>query len=179
MPSWFLRDSAVALSEPVYHFFIASVQQGLVPRCWKMANIVLVPRKLAHQNLFIRRSEKNFTHAQLKSDSGVVHGPMDVADNYKRIRQAAIWRVERMVNFPCLDWYFPLQALDTWNYVRELFVDYSKAFVYVDHATVISKMTSLGILHFTLKWTHSLLYSLKECNASKLTILFPFGPPQR
>jgi hypothetical protein len=40
LPNWFLRDFAFAISEPVSHIFNSSVQNGVVPSLWKMANVV-------------------------------------------------------------------------------------------------------------------------------------------
>jgi len=44
IPNWILRDFAFALSEPIYHLFNSSIQSGLVPRNWKMVNVVMLPK---------------------------------------------------------------------------------------------------------------------------------------
>jgi hypothetical protein len=73
---------------------------------------------------------------------------MTAANNYKQIRQAVAWSVERAVNYLIVIFYTWHQALDTCNYVRVLFVDYFKVFGHFDDTTVLtvlSKMASLGI----------------------------------
>ena len=54
------------------------------------------------------------------------------------------------------------QAIDEHDSVRTLFIDYSKAFDHVDHATVLRKLAALGVQPFLLKWMHSFLKDRKQ-----------------
>jgi hypothetical protein len=73
---------------------------------------------------------------------------VDVAGNCGQIRQARQHRAlkGRSTTHALIDilhiWH---QALDDRNSVRVLFIDYSKAFDQIDHATVLDKMASLGV----------------------------------
>jgi Reverse transcriptase (RNA-dependent DNA polymerase) len=54
------------------------------------------------------------------------------------------------------------QALDNRSSVRTLFIDFSKAFDHVDHATEFRKMKCPGVQPFLLRWMHSFLYERKQ-----------------
>jgi Reverse transcriptase (RNA-dependent DNA polymerase) len=53
-------------------------------------------------------------------------------------------------------------ALNDSNFIKALFVDYSKAFDNVDHSTGLSKMTALHIHPYPLKWVHSFLLDSQQ-----------------
>ena len=44
IPNWNLHDFAFALSDPICYLFNSSIHLGLVPRIWKMANVVMLPK---------------------------------------------------------------------------------------------------------------------------------------
>jgi hypothetical protein len=44
IPNWFLKEYAFAISEPICHIFNASISTGIVPRLWKTANVVPIPK---------------------------------------------------------------------------------------------------------------------------------------
>ena len=44
LPNWLLRDFAPVLCKPVCAIFNTSIQEGLVPIQWKMANVTMIPK---------------------------------------------------------------------------------------------------------------------------------------
>ena len=44
LPNWALREYAFAISEPLCHMFYYFLQNGEIPRIWKAANVVLIPK---------------------------------------------------------------------------------------------------------------------------------------
>jgi hypothetical protein len=54
------------------------------------------------------------------------------------------------------------QALDNSQSTRTLFVDYSKTFDHVDHATVLEKMSALGVDPELMTWLRSFLSNRQQ-----------------
>ena len=163
IPNWVLRDFAFALSEPICTIFNYSIQHGIVPALWKMANVVPIPK--AHPPRSIENDLR----------------PISLTSTLSKVLEAFVgrWMLNSLVNkFDCrqfgalrgrstthalIDILHTLhQALDNNQSARVLFVDYCKALDRVDHATVLRKMAILGIDPFLLRWMHSFLLNRQQ-----------------
>jgi hypothetical protein len=162
IPNWFLRDFAFAISEPICHIFNASVQHGTVPACWKMANVIPIPKVRPPKSLHDDLRPISLTPTLSKILESFIGQRMLSVCKFDRRQYGAL--KGRSTTHALIDilhtWH---QALDDRNSARVLFIDFSKAFDHVDHTTVLDKMASLGVLPpFILRWMHSFLHESKQ-----------------
>ena len=164
IPNWFLRDFAFTLSDPISNIFNASIRQGVMPRCWKAAYIVPIPKQHPPKSIHddIRPISLTPTISKVL-ESFVGRWMLDSIGNQFDIRQFGALKGRSTTHALIEITHTWQQALDQHNSVRTLCIDYSKAFDHVDHAIVLRKLTDLGVQPFLLKWMHSFLHGRRQC----------------
>jgi len=146
IPNWFLKEFAFAIADPVCHIFNASFSSGSVPDIWKRANVIPIPKTNPPQSICDDLRPISLTATLSKLLESLIGRRLlpkivDKLDSKQfgalrgRSTTHALTAITHM-------WH---QALDNCMSVRALFVDYSKAFDHVDHATVLSKM---AVVHY-------------------------------
>jgi hypothetical protein len=163
VPNWYLRDFAFALSEPICHIFNCSLQLGKVPYLWKAANVVPIPKSGAPKSTENDLRPISLTPTLSKVlESFVGRWVLPALSSHFDCRQFGAIK-GRSTTHALIDivntWH---QALDNSQSTRTLFVDYSKAFDHVGHATVLEKMSALGVDPELTTWLRSFLSNRQQ-----------------
>jgi Reverse transcriptase (RNA-dependent DNA polymerase) len=163
LPNWFLRDFAFAISEPICHIFQSSLKQGVVPRLWKMANVVPVPKVNPPQSIEQDLRPISLTSTLSKILESLVGRrilptitPHIDSKQYGGLRGRST--THALVNVA----HQLHQAIDNRNSSRCLFLDYTKAFDRVNHTAVLEKMSTMGVQNIYLRWMHSFLSNRQQ-----------------
>ena len=155
IPSWVFKEYAMILSLPVMKIINSSYTENKLPPIWKQANIIPVPKVTpAHD---INQHLRPISLTPLLSK---------VAEEFVVIKhlKPAILKVLDVNQYGVIPGSSTCQALikmiHKWSEatdgarasVRIVLVDYQKAFDYVDHTIVLSKLKSLEIPDSTVNW---------------------------
>ena len=155
IPSWVFKEYAMILSLPVMKIINSSYTENKLPPIWKQANIIPVPKVTpAHD---INQHLRPISLTPLLSK---------VAEEFVVIKhlKPAILKVLDVNQYGVIPGSSTSQALikmiHKWSEatdgarasVRIVLVDYQKAFDYVDHTIVLSKLKSLEIPDSTVNW---------------------------
>ena len=158
LPNWFLRDFAFALCDPLAWIFNSSIREGLVPKIWKKANVVAIPKIKPPKSVEQDLRPISLTSTISKVFESLVGKWMLDAIGDKLDKQQFGAIKGRSTSHALVDimhkWH---KALDERQAIRVVFIDYAKAFDHVDHPTVIKKLAVLGVPPIILRWIHSLL----------------------
>ena len=158
LPNWLLKEMAPFLADPVCAIFNSSLSQGHVPKTWKQANVIPVPKihppKLVENDL----RPISLTATLSKILESFVGGWILEAVGHQLDTNQYGARKERSTSHALVSvLHYWSTALDNGNSVRALFVDYSKAFDRVDHNTLLNKMMAVGVPKLVLRWLFSFL----------------------
>ena len=163
IPNWLLRDFSSLLCQPLAAIYNSSIRQGSVPRIWKSAEVIPVPK---------------------------IHPPASIQDDLRPI--SLLPTLAKVLEGIVRDWLMPslepllddnqfgcrpgrstthaltaiqhkwMQTLDNNGSVRALFVDFKKAFDIVNHNILFSKLKNFNISHCLLKWFASYLFHRRQ-----------------
>ena len=158
LPNWLLKDMAPFLADPVCAIFNSSVRQGHVPKLWKQANVIPVPKvhppKLVENDLrpisltaTLSKILESFVGGWILEAVGHQLGTNQYGALKERSTSHALVSVLHHWS----------TALDSGNSVRALFVDYSKAFDRVDHNVLLNEMVAFGVPKPVIRWLFSFL----------------------
>ena len=145
LPNWLLKDMAPFLADPVCAISNSSVRQGHVPKLWKQANVIPVPKvhppKLVENDLrpisltaTLSKILESFVGGWILEAVGHQLGTNQYGALKERSTSHALVSVLHHWS----------TALDSGNSVRALFVDYSKAFDRVDHNALLNRTIAIG-----------------------------------
>ena len=153
-PSWVLKEYSIILSLPVMKILNSYVENKLPP-IWKQANVIPVPKVTLIQDINQYLRPISLTPILSK-----------VAEKFvvNKHLKPSILKVIDVNQYGFIPGSSTSQALikmlHKWSEatdgartsVRILLVDYKKAFDYVDHAIVLSKLQTLDIPNSTIRW---------------------------
>lgn len=163
IPNWLLRDFAYIIAEPVCNIVNASIINGVVPSLWKQADVVPIPKLHPATSITSDLRPISLTPTLSKVLEKLVGRRMlpKILDKFDQRQFGALKGRSTTHALAAIthQWH---QALDNRQSSRTLFVDYSKAFDHVDHQTVLSKMTALGLDHWAIQWMHSFLSNRQQ-----------------
>ena len=158
IPNWFLRDFAFAISEPICHIFNTSIKEGIMPTVWKMANVIPVPKTKPPKSIESDLRPISLTSTLSKMLESIVGSWIltKIAHKFDIMQYGGIKgrsTTHALINImnTCH------AASDNKRSVRMMFIDYSKAFEYVDHSLLLTKLSHLDIDSFIIRWTASFL----------------------
>ena len=177
VPNWVWRDYAPWLAEPVCAIFNLSLRHGIVPRTWKLANVVPIPKTIPPTRIDKDLRPISLTPTLSKVlESFVGQWILDELKGKLDPRQYGALR-GKSTTHELVDilhhWH---QALDDHSSVRTVFVDYAKAFDHVDHSIVIRKLLNLGVSSTLVRWVCSFLcdrqqrVKISDCVSEWLTL---------
>ena len=165
IPSWVFKEYAMILSLPVMKIINSSYTENKLPPIWKKANIIPVPKVTpAHDiNQHLRPISLTPLLSKVAEEFGVI----------KHLKPAILKVLD--VNQHCV---IPgsstsqalIKMIHKWSEatdgarasVRIVLVDYQKAFDYVDHTIVLSKLKSLEIPDSTVNWIADFLSNRQQ-----------------
>ena len=154
IPSWVFKESAMILSLPVMKIINSSYTENKLPPIWKKANIIPVPKVTPAHDINQHLRPISLTPLYFPKSPFVV---------IKHLKPA-ILKVLDVNQYGVIPGSSTSQALikmiHKWSEatdgarasVRIVLVDYQKAFDYVDHTIVLSKLKSLEIPDSTVNW---------------------------
>ncbi len=162
LPGRILRKFAYELAEPLKLIFNESIRQGTFPECWKKANVIPVPK-----------NEKDFRPISLLSNISKVFERLVL---HKYILPSLGPRFDDsqygFLPSPHAGTCTALTYLRNWSltmleqkggYIRNLLVDYSKAFDKLSHKVIMERLkTETGLPTLLLNWCQSYLTNRKQ-----------------
>jgi len=163
LPNWILKEFAFTLADPICSIFNASVRQCTLPRIWKCANVVPIPKVKPTQSVDSDLRPISLTPTLSKLlESFVGQWMLEAIGNNFDLKQFGGLR-ERSTIHALIDILQPWHAaLDAKKSVRVLFIDYAKAFDHADHSIILSKMAAIGIPDFIIHWMFSFLADRRQ-----------------
>ena len=163
LPNWFLKDFAFVIAEPVCHIFNASIRHGIVPDIWKSANVVPLPKSNPPRSIHDDLRPISLTPTLSKLlESMLGRRLLPYLAHKFDPRQFGALKGRSTTHALTAILHLWHQALDNHKSIRTVFVDYSKAFDHVDHATVLAKMAALNIHPCLIRWMHSFLSNRQQ-----------------
>ena len=184
IPVKVIRNLASILSEPICAIINSSIHQGIVPEAWKMSRITPLPkcfppstvendiRPIAITNQLAKIAEKFVSkffneHFELHLDSN------QFGCTSSRSTTHALIKILHQIS----------QASDnSKNFIRILFVDFSKAFDKIDHNILFQKFVDFDFPPHIAAWSLSFLHDRKQYvkigNSHSETLISNAGTPQ-
>ena len=150
LPSWLFRSCSYELAAPIAHIYNCSIHSGLVPNPWKTAVVTPVPKVSRPASLGEYRPISVTPILSRIAEKFIV----------RKFIRPAILDQDQFAFKPtgsttcalvCLQ-HHVTRLLETNMYVRCLVIDFSKAFDTIDHAILLSKLSSFSIPNRVLNW---------------------------
>ena len=146
IPNWILRDFAFAFSDFICDLFNLSIQSGLVPRIWEMANVVMLPKSHPPTSMEKDLRPISLTPTLSKILGAFIGGWMleEICSKFDDHQFGTVKgrsTIQELVNIL----HICHQAADHQKIARAVFIDFAKAF---DHHLVLNKMAALGVPPF-------------------------------
>ena len=147
IPPWALTDCSHLLATPVTALFNSSLREGVLPKLWKTATIIPVSKK--HPPVTIENDIRpiSLTPIIVKVFELLVLKWVDVCvkpqtDDKQYGGMAGTCTTDALVEM-LHKWYESIDV--TGNFVRVLFLDYSKAFDLINHDILLNLMTGMEV----------------------------------
>ena len=164
IPNWILRDFAFALADPVSHIFNQSLKLGKVPKLWKMANVVVIPKSNPPSSIETDLRPISLTPTLSKILESIIgHWALPNIRPQLDCRQyggiegrSTTHELITTILHQCHE------AVENHKIVRMLLIDFKKAFDHVDHNIVIRKLTELNVKPFIVRWIFSFLQNRQQ-----------------
>ena len=165
IPSWVLKNYAILLSLPVMEIINCSFRERKLPKSWKLANVVPIPkstpvqdinqqlRPISLTSILSKVAEDFVVRKELKPDILKILDPNQFGViSGSSTSQALIKMIHRWT-----------EATDgSGASVRVVLFDYQKAFDFVDHSIIVTKLKSLDIRYATIKWIKDFLTNRQQ-----------------
>ena len=156
LPNGILRDFATLLSRPICAVFNACLREGFFPKCWKSAEIIPAPKVNPPRSLRDDLSPISLIPTLGKILESIIAGwILDILQpSFDKYQFGAIKGRSTAHGLISLlhEW---METLDAGGSVRNVFVNFRKAFDHVDHNLLINKLLSYDIPHCLIRWVHS------------------------
>ena len=155
IPTWLLKENADLLADPVRDILNCSYREGRLPKQWKKANIIPVPKKkpICDVNKHLRPISLTFILSKIGEDFVV-----------KKFIKSAVLKIIDNNQFGTVPKSSTTQALISmlhkWNKptdgtgspVRVVLFDFKKAFDLIDHNILIEKLSKLDLPPMVMSW---------------------------
>jgi hypothetical protein len=157
VPAWVFRSFSLALAPAVAKLFTASLSQGIVPQCYKMASILPIPKG---GNCLEFRPISLLPHLSKALEKVVRSSWLKPVLSHLDPNQFAFTGVPGCGTTTALTSINTsiLQHLDSSSGAsRVLMVDFSKAFDKADHGTILKRLANLKVPRECLLWIANFL----------------------
>ena len=162
--AWIFHDFSHIVAAPLASIFNASIQQGIMPACWKIAHTVPIPKINPPGKI-----ESDLRPISLTPIASKVLEHFSCTWMYEAIKDkidpnqfggvkcsSTTMALLTIINYIA-------QATDSGgNHVRMLLCDFSKAFDLVNHNIVLEKLRVMGVPACLLKWSANFLFERKQ-----------------
>ena len=181
IPPWLLKSAASAFAPSVSYLLNVSLKTGVVPRSFKLANIIPIPKP--HLNHHLPQSYRGISLTSVVSKvlETVVKEQISHFFEYDNLFNDNQYgfrpgRCCEDLLLTCVDeWQ---QSVDEGKYVAVAFLDLSKAFDNVDHQTLLLDLSTMHFSGSVLKWFSSYL----SCRYQRVAInntISDFSPVEK
>lgn len=182
IPAIFIKSCLDTLVEPLYLIFNKSLNEGIFPDKWKLANIVPI-YKNGGKNLI-----ENYRGISLLNIFGKVFEAIITDELFFLVKnklnsfQHGFFRGRSTLTNLVPFVQTVVEAMEDGKQVDAVYTDFSKAFDKVHHGTLLVKLENFGIHGNLLRWIESYLANrsqmVKINNATSKTIAVTSGVPQ-
>ena len=164
IPPWALKECSHLLAAPVTAIFNSSLREGVLPKLWKTATIIPVSKK--HPPVTIENDIRpiSLTPIIAKVFESLVLKWVDYyvkpqIDDKQYGGMAGTCTTDALVEM-LHKWYESTDV--TGNFVRVLFLDYSKAFDLINHDILLNKMTGMEVPAHLVRWMAAFLLDREQ-----------------
>jgi hypothetical protein len=163
LPSWFLKENAIALSPTITTIFNASLSQHVIPDLWRIAAIHPIPkvntptamsqlRPISVTSVLCRVLERLVCKRYLLNNI-----PPGIISDQFGFRPTGSTTAALIALLHHI-----YQMLEKHSFVRCLLIDFSKAFDVVSHPILFNKVSMLPIPNFIKLWIKNFLTNRKH-----------------
>ena len=153
IPNRILKDFAYILADPVATIFNKSLSTGVVPRIWKEANVIPIPKCNQPESESDTRPISLTPGLSKVLEDFVVRWLLDDLNGKIDTRQFGCLK-GLSTTFCLLDmlhtWLSHLDSQD--KHIRICFLDFSKAFDRIGYSILINKLIDLGVRRSLIPW---------------------------
>jgi len=158
LPSWFLRDFAPYLAQPLSAIFNASIQEGYMPPIWKAAEVVPVPKISRPQSIQNNLRPISLLPCVAKVFESIIgHHLLQILEPSLDSKQFGCRRERSTTHALVAMTHAWLTELDQGGVVRAPFADFKKAFDLENHNILLHKLLNKKVPHCLIKWFFSYL----------------------
>ncbi len=158
IPPWLLKEFSWLLARPITAIFNSSLREGYIPKEWKSAHVVPLPKCHPVQSMSdIRPISLTPVIAKVLESIVLRWFNLDIQNRIDPNQfgcQSGTSTTDALVEI-LHKWY---EATDTCgNFARVVLLDYSKAFDLINHNTLINKLLEVGVSPCIVRWMASFL----------------------
>lgn len=158
IPSWVYKTFAIRLGPIVCKLINYSIEQSCVPITWRTAHVTPVPKTQPIANLSDFRPISVTSLLSRLTERLIVRDYLVPYLTPHLFYDQYAYKPTGSTTCALVDFTHRIHSLlETNQYVRCVFIDFSKAFDMVDHPTLITKLAGLQIPAFVIKWITSFL----------------------
>ena len=163
IPNWVLRDLAPTLTAPLSSIFNSSIAESYIPRIWRSADVIPVPKKSPMVNLSKDLRPISLTPVISKAFESIVVSWMQGQVNHCESQYGAMKGCSTTMALINLIHNLMIGLDQPGTYARILLIDYSKAFDRIDHNILLDKLSTNGVHPVLVSWQRSFLTECQQC----------------
>merc|ERR1711867_265956 len=164
IPGYFLKQASAELSKPLTLIFNDSLDMGIVPRDWRVANVIPIFKKGDRDKCGNYRPV-SLTSIVCKILESILRDRINdhlmkhdlIADSQHGFSSGLSCQTNLLTFFDQI-----VDNMDRGNTVDVIYLDFSKAFDKVPHSRLIEKVKSLGVNMQTVRWIKHWLQDRKQ-----------------
>ena len=169
IPNWIIREFSYELALPVSMIINSSIAEGSLPKIWKYANVVPLPKKAKIEDFTTDLRPISLTLTLSKvAEHFIVHEHVK-PEILKKLGSDQLGCIPGTSTIHALVSMFQnwAKATDgTGNDVKVFVMDYRKAFDLIDHKLLMAKLSNYDINTYIIDWIGNFLSSRNQ-RASK------------
>ena len=164
IPPWILKEFSQQLATPITAVFNSSLREGILPRLWKSATIIPIPK--THPPESVEKDirpisltpivAKVFESLVLQWVDNIIKPQIDDRQFGGLTGTCTTTALVKMLH----KWYEAADELG--SFVRVLFLDYSKAFDLINHVILIEKLNAMNIPSHLVRWMAAFLLDREQ-----------------
>ena len=162
IPSFFVKDCAYALVQPLLTIYNLSLKTAVFPDCWKLTRLCPIFKSGNTSDI------SNYRAIAILCNFAKVFEISLYARIYPSIKslispfQHGFMEMRSTATNLCLLTQFISEVLDSQGQVDVIYTDFSKAFDRIDHELLLSKLNMFGFSCHFIEFLRSYLYNRKQ-----------------
>ena len=163
IPNWIIRDLGPLIAGPICAIYNSSIRESVIPKDWKSANVVPIPKCHPPKNIQNDLRPISLTPVLAKHlETFIGNWILEAIEN--KMDKTQFGAIKGLSTTHTL-----IDLLHKWHTclhkgqsIRAVFLDFSKAFDRVDHNLLIEKFRKLDVPETLLRWLHAFLSDRKQ-----------------